>query len=190
MNHVLSASSLKWEAPTKYSEAWLLRGSIQARADTQAQHRRQEHKQTGLGTRLSGSEDSSEEQAHGRGVSLGSQEHDAGPRYIGKRARRSYVSVAGLEEGETGQGRAGGCIPSNPRPYHTSHGSQVGRSTHSRPQSTDRQTYEHTQGLVSSTVGAQNGLLPASSWACPPHLPRIPQPGQTMSRGECGGPTG
>lgn len=84
MNHVLSASFLKWEAPTKYSEAWLLRGRVQAKADTQVQHRRQEHRRTGLGTGLSGSEDSSEEQAHGRGVSLGSQEHDTGPQYIGK----------------------------------------------------------------------------------------------------------
>lgn len=60
--HVLPSPSLK-EAPTKHSEAWLLRGRVQAVVDTQVQHRRQEHKQTGLGTG-----DSSEEQARGRGL--------------------------------------------------------------------------------------------------------------------------
>lgn len=57
------------------------------------------------------------------------------------------------EEGETGQGAAGSCTPSNPRSDHTSHG---WKHTFTAT-STDRWTNKHTQGLVSSTVGAQTG---------------------------------
>lgn len=58
------------------------------------------------------------------------------------------------EEGET---RLGSCTPSNPRPDHTSHGSQVEAHIHSHKH---RQTGGQTstpKGWVSSTVGAQAG---------------------------------
>lgn len=72
---------LKLEAPAKHSEAWLLKGRVQARADTQVRHRRRALKQTGLGTGLSGSEDSNE-RAHRRGVSLASQGHNTDPQRL------------------------------------------------------------------------------------------------------------
>lgn len=53
--------------------------------------------------------------------------------------------------------------------------------------STDRQTSTPRAGQQHS--GGADWLLPASSWGHP-HLPRIPRPGQTMSRGGCGEPAG
>lgn len=91
------------------------------------------------------------------------------------------------EEGETGQGAAGNCTPSNPRPDHTSHGSQVEAHIHShKHRQVDKQAHPRAGQQHS---GGTDWLLPASLWG-DPHLPRIPQPGQTMSRGGCGEPTG
>lgn len=75
-------------------------------------------------------------------------------RLVGKRVRRC-VYVAELGGRRDGQGAPGSCTPSNPRPDHTGHGSQVEAHIHShKHRQTDRQAH---QGLVSSTVGAQTG---------------------------------
>lgn len=56
--------------------------------------------------------------------------------------------------------------------------------------STDRQADKQAHPRAGQQhSGGTDWLLPASSWGYP-HLPRTPQPGQTMSRGGCGEPTG